>query len=952
MRATYLHISIISWVSWVPSRYFLAYSLDPEQKGNNVSSISPTKPRSSKSWNHAQKDAFISAQHSGPIDDASCNVEQIEYANDSQLYSILHELKNTEFFRNYAVDLDTLCPLHTWGEKKNVHTQKPEESFYSVDPSKKKGAELDDLNSSTSTCSSDPNTEPVCKVQTLGENEYKPTLEVKSQDDDSSKNLLKPIALNKEEESATCSGGAIADELDDESPPLCQLNTGLSPFQQPLTSFPGRDMLSSALNNINKGQSWESELQKQTFDWSRISDPIVTSPVNPEPCDDDDSVEGKLPDSFWLDMCSSISSGNGLKMVNLALNPERNTGYNGTHIWRAIYEENCIVVDGVKDQPMCYEERVLYRLFSGLHASTTLSIAMNYYPPNKRKGRDGYEPNPSFFMEKFSEHPDYIRNLHFSYVVLLRALKKAAPYLYTYKVHTGNIVEDETATILLRRLLDSSILSSCNHVFTAFDETLMFQKDPDSNLISKQQELVSLQKTFKGVFHNVSSILDCVQCQQCKLHGKLAMLGYGTALKILFLSRQDMIASSLSRNEIVALINTIAKLSEALKYVRELTSLYWMNPAVIEKKEHETLDHHAQPLLVDAAIGAIAKLAQLEKISPEREEELITLALRHDSDLLSLAKYYAMDIGKFSTLSKVIGSLGYENFCSNEDPDAIVVGTGLAGLTAALNILDRGGKVVIVEKEHRMGGNSNKASSGINACCLGNNTGNDNLQSFLVDTTKSAGSSAKPELIRTLIENSASAVEWLKERVGVDLSLVAQLGGHQHERTHRPQSGMVGAEIIYGMQKAVKAYEQQGKVKMLVDTQVKQLLITDAGVVNGVEVKYLGTHDDDKKHPYKLTSPNIILATGGFASDRSSQSYLAKYRPELIKMPATAGSFSTGDGIGLATNVGANLIDMEKIQIHPTGWVDPADPTNPNKILAAELMRGVGGILLDGHGKR
>ena len=95
-------------------------------------------------------------------------------------------------------------------------------------------------------------------------------------------------------------------------------------------------------------------------------------------------------------------------------------------------------------------------------------------------------------------------------------------------------------------------------MFTAFDENLMF-KDKDSS--------IRLQENFKGVFHNVSSILDCVQCQQCKLHGKLAMLGYGTALKILFLSRQDMIASSLSRNEIVAFINTIAKLSEALKYV-------------------------------------------------------------------------------------------------------------------------------------------------------------------------------------------------------------------------------------------------------------------------------------------------------------------------------------------------------------------------------------------------
>jgi len=101
-----------------------------------------------------------------------------------------------------------------------------------------------------------------------------------------------------------------------------------------------------------------------------------------------------------------------------------------------------------------------------------------------------------------------------------------------------------------------------------------------------------------------------------------------------------------------------------------------------------------------------------------------------------------------------------------------------------------------------------------------------------------------------------------------------------------------------------------------------------------------------------LRSDHVVLATGGFASDRSRGSYLDRYRPELAKMPATAGAFSTGDGIGLAAALGAGLRDMEKIQIHPTGFVDPSDRTNPNKVLAAELLRGVGGILLDRRGRR
>merc|ERR1712194_105838 len=124
----------------------------------------------------------------------------------------------------------------------------------------------------------------------------------------------------------------------------------------------------------------------------------------------------------------------------------------------------------------CYEERVLYRLLSGLHTSTTLSIATNYYPPSKRKNRLNWEPNPTYFYKKFEYHPEYIRNLQFSYLVMLRALRKAKNFLYNYEIRTGDIVEDEKATVLLRRLLDTHILTSCSDVFDAFDESLRFNK--------------------------------------------------------------------------------------------------------------------------------------------------------------------------------------------------------------------------------------------------------------------------------------------------------------------------------------------------------------------------------------------------------------------------------------------------------------------------------------------
>jgi succinate dehydrogenase/fumarate reductase flavoprotein subunit len=64
-------------------------------------------------------------------------------------------------------------------------------------------------------------------------------------------------------------------------------------------------------------------------------------------------------------------------------------------------------------------------------------------------------------------------------------------------------------------------------------------------------------------------------------------------------------------------------------------------------------------------------------------------------------------------------------------------------------------------------------------------------------------------LIEVFVDKSREAVTWLKDRVSVDLLLLAQLlGGHSHKRTHRPSNGMAGAEIIYGMQKAVREYEK------------------------------------------------------------------------------------------------------------------------------------------------
>lgn len=93
---------------------------------------------------------------------------------------------------------------------------------------------------------------------------------------------------------------------------------------------------------------------------------------------------------------------------------------------------------------------------------------------------------------------------------------------------------------------------------------------------------------------------------------------------------------------------------------------------------------------------------------------------------------------------------------------------------------------------------------------------------------------------------------------------------------------------------------------------------------------------------------SVVFATGGFAGDANGM--LATYRPDLAGFPST--NEPRPGSQTLLTTVGAQLLDMEQVQVHPTSFVDPKDVNNPVKFLAAELLRGEGGLLLDSNGKR
>lgn len=244
--------------------------------------------------------------------------------------------------------------------------------------------------------------------------------------------------------------------------------------------------------------------------------------------------------------------------VNLQLNPERYTGYVGPsarRIWDAIYSENC---PKYSSGEVCQEKKALYKLISGLHSSISTHIAADYLLD---ESTNLWGNNLELMYDRVLRYPDRVRNLYFTFLFVLRAVTKAADYLEQAEYDSGNPVEDLKAQSLMRQLLYNPKLQAACPL--PFDEAKLWQGQSGPEL--KQQ----IQKQFR----NISALMDCVGCEKCRLWGKLQVLGLGTALKILFSvdgqNHPDQILH-LQRNEVIALINLLNRLSESVKLVNEM----------------------------------------------------------------------------------------------------------------------------------------------------------------------------------------------------------------------------------------------------------------------------------------------------------------------------------------------------------------------------------------------
>lgn len=267
--------------------------------------------------------------------------------------------------------------------------------------------------------------------------------------------------------------------------------------------------------------------------------------------------------------------------------------------------------------------------------------------------------------------------------------------------------------------------------------------------------------------------------------------------------------------------------------------------------------------------------------------------------------------------------------------DVVIVGSGSTGLTAAIQAHELGLKPVVLEKMEKFGGNTNRASSGMNAAETNIQLHHgivDNMDDFYKETYKGGGKLNDPELLKYFTSHSALAIDWLKDH-GIELDELTFTGGMSKMRTHRPSSmAPIGAFLIKNLLKIAQD-ENLPVFNNVTVTKVNK----ENGRVNGVTVK---TSEGEKV----INAKTVLLATGGFGA---AQDIIKKYRPDLASYKTTNHSGATGDGIKLAEELGAQVVQMNLIQVHPTVQQD-----TPHAFLIGEAVRGEGGILVNGEGKR
>ena len=317
------------------------------------------------------------------------------------------------------------------------------------------------------------------------------------------------------------------------------------------------------------------------------------------------------------------------------------------------------------------------------------------------------------------------------------------------------------------------------------------------------------------------------------------------------------------------------------------------------------------------------------------------------------------------------------------EADVVIVGAGGAGMTAALTAAENGAKVIIVESQAAVGGNSVRATGGMNAgdtpyqdantfgesagveATLASAAKNyadnetitqladevkiqweayqanaegyfDTVELMQLDTMVGGKGINDPELVKVLAENSAAGIDWLRN-YSINLDNVGAFGGASVKRIHRPVNAegktvSVGAYMIPLLETACNSSES---ITILLETTAHEIIMVDGAAKGIVATGKTG-------NTVTINAGTVILASGGFGANLDM---VASYQPSLKGFMTTNAAGIQGQGIQMAQAVGADVVDMDQIQIHPTVQFDTA-------ALITEGLRGDGAILVNAEGKR
>lgn len=261
---------------------------------------------------------------------------------------------------------------------------------------------------------------------------------------------------------------------------------------------------------------------------------------------------------------------------------------------------------------------------------------------------------------------------------------------------------------------------------------------------------------------------------------------------------------------------------------------------------------------------------------------------------------------------------------------AVVLGSGLAGLSVTLRLADAGQKVALISKRELSECNSFYAQGGIAAVV----NQNDSFESHIQDTLIAGAGLCNSETVKFIVENAPAAIEWLM-KAGVnftreknDIHLTRE-GGHSARRVLHVADA-TGAAIIRALVERVSTHS----LITICEHHIAVDLITQSNDSSGSkECVGLYVFDIKTNQVKTFNASNVVLATGG-----AGKAYLYTTNPDV----------ATGDGIAMAFRAGCSVANMEFIQFHPTCLYHE----KAKSFLISEAVRGEGGILTLPDGRR